>query len=186
MTSNSPVHHQTPAPGHSLHHCRRTEILKLTPHHLVVDGGYYLQSDPWTKLPCNKPSLLWSDFYPPKSDCSFGNIFSVAICCILFDQTCTNRNNPTNELLGYCATYLGISVRAVTIVGDCLLVGLRGTAMPLWTALHTSLRTPCPPRGDLTREESVLYRFSKLAEECEYFHLDSKLLQSYICSQLTA
>lgn len=103
MTQKMLIHLQTPAPGHSLHHCWRTKIPSLKSHQLVVDGGYYFQSDARNNLPnipCNKPSLLCSNVYLPKSDISSGNIISVAVCCILFDHYSANGDHPKKGYRG--------------------------------------------------------------------------------------
>lgn len=131
-----------------------------------MDGDYHFQNfqtDVGNNLPSNKPSLLYSNVYLPKSDFLSGNIISVAVCCILFDQTNTNGNDSRSKLSAFYAANLAISVPVVITVGDRLLVGLWETA----TMGHFTTRTPS---GDLIREESILYRFYKRVEECEYIY----------------
>lgn len=124
-TQITSVYLQNPAPGHSPHHFRRMKTSKCR---LVVDGDYHFQNDASNNLLSNKPSLLCSNVYPLKSDFSFGNIIYVAGCCILYDRTSTNGNDPVKKLSGFYAASLAISVHAVIIVGDCLLVGPGETA----------------------------------------------------------
>lgn len=165
------IHLQTPTPGHLLHHFRRIKIPNLKSCQLLVDGDYHFQNDLSNNLPSNKPSLHYSNVYLPKSDFSSGNIISVAACCILFDRTSENGEDPTKKLSGFYAANLAISVHAVIIVGDLLLVGLQATALHPRTTGPITTRTPS---GDLIREELILCRFYKRAEECEYFYLCSE------------
>lgn len=162
---------QTPAPGHSLHHFRTINISRLKFRQVVMDGDYHFQTfqnDASNNLPPNKPSLRYSTVYLPKSDFWFGNIISVAICFILFDQTSTNANDSRRRLSGFHAAKLILSVHAVIIVGDCLLVGLWSTALHTWTMAHITTGTPS---RNWIREESIFYLFYKRVEECQYIYL---------------
>ncbi|KAJ5513252.1 hypothetical protein N7463_002804 [Penicillium fimorum] len=157
-----PMHLQTPASGHSLPHSRRINISNLKRHQLVADGGHRFQHGATENLPSAKHSLLYSNLCPPKSTFSSGNTISVVECCIFFDQASANGNDPTNKLWAFYAASLAISVHAVIIAGDRLLVALWGTALHQLTTGHTTTRTPS---GDLTREELILCYFYNLVED---------------------
>jgi hypothetical protein len=162
---NTPFCFKTPASWRSPHQFRRIKASNLKFHQLVVNGGFHFQDDGSNSQPSTKASLLYLHVYPSKSGFSFGNTFSVAKCYIFFGQTSANGNDPTEKSLEFYAANLVISVHAVIIAGDCLLIDPWETAPHPWTTVHITMRTPS---GDLTQEGSTLCHFYKPAEEFEY------------------